>query len=56
MDQSCGDFTLKQQIQNNMTVEEIECRNNKHVLTERPNGKLTCVFPETAQKLNWSII
>jgi len=53
MDQSCGDFTLKQQIENNMSAQEIECSNNKHVLFERPNGKLSCVYPSTAEKLNW---
>ena len=55
MDQSCGDFTLKQQIQNNMTVNEIECRNNKHVLVERPNEQLACLYPENATKLGWKI-
>ncbi len=56
MDQSFGDFSLKQQIENNMTVEEIDCRNNKHVLVLRSNDELACVYPESAEKLNWQII
>jgi len=55
MDQSCGDFTLKQQIQNKMTANEIECSNNKHVLVERSNKQLACVYPESATKLGWKI-
>lgn len=27
-----------------------------HILTERPNGKLACVFENTAEKLNWNKI
>ena len=56
MDQSCGDYTLKQQIQNNLTLNEIECSNNKHVLVFRSNDQLACVYPESAEKLNWKII
>ena len=56
MNQSCGDFTLKQQIQNNMVANEIECNNNKHVLAERNNGKLSCVYQGTAEKFNWVIL
>lgn len=54
MDQSFGDFSLKQQLENNMTIEEIKCRNNKHVLVERPNEKLACVYPSSAEKLGGS--
>ena len=53
---SSGDFSLKQQLENNMSADEIECRNNKHVLVERPNEQLACVYPESAEKLNWKII
>jgi hypothetical protein len=38
-----------------MTPQEIECSNNKHVLSERPNGKLACVYPETAKYLKWNV-
>ena len=55
MNQACGDFTLKQQIENNMSVDEIECRNDKHVLAERENGELSCVSPSNAQILGWYV-
>lgn len=35
---------------------DINCSNSEHVLTERPNGKLACVYETTAEKLNWSVI
>lgn len=50
------DISLKQQVENNIPVDNIECRNEKHVLTERPNGKLACVYYETSVKLNWIIL
>ncbi len=56
LDQSCGDFSLKQQIENKMTAQEIECSDNKHVLVERTNGKLACVSPTNAEKLDWKLL
>ena len=56
LDQSCGDFSLKQQLENNMTLDEIECRNEKHILVERIRDQLACVYPTTAEKLGWKII
>ncbi len=53
---TCGDFSLKQQIENNMSVDEIECRNNNHVLVLRSNDELACVYPQSAEKLNWEIV
>lgn len=47
--------SLKQQIENNFSFNEILCPNNNHVLAERTNGKLSCVYYETAEKLNWTI-
>ena len=55
LDQSCGDFSLKQQIENKMTIAEIECKNNKHVLVERENEKLACVSISTAEHFEWTI-
>lgn len=49
-------LTLKQQIESQLPVSEILCNDNSHVLVERVNGKLACVYSETAEKLNWSII
>lgn len=46
-------ITLKQQIENNLPLSEINCKNEKHILTERPNGKLACVSYETSVILNW---
>lgn len=56
MNQECGDFSLKQQIENKMTVDEIECRNEKHVLVQRENEQLACISPVNAEKLDWKII
>ena len=56
LDPLCGDFSLKQQLKNNFKVEDIQCINPSHILVERPNEKLACVYPETAKKLNWEIL
>lgn len=48
-------MSLKQQIKNNMSADEIECRNDKHVLAERENGELACVSPSNAQILGWYV-
>lgn len=50
------DISLKQQIDNDIAINEILCRNNSHVLVERINGKLACVYPTTAEKLNWELV
>lgn len=47
--------SLKQQIDDGLSFNEILCPNNNHVLVERTNGKLACVYPETAEKFNWII-
>ena len=49
------EFSLKQQIEDGKTFNQILCSNVNHVLVERINGKLACVYPETAEKLNWII-
>lgn len=56
LNQSCGEFSLKQQIENKMSVDEIECKNEKHILVERVNEQLACVYPFTAEQLGWKII
>ena len=56
LDQSCGDFTLKQQIESNVPVDKIECRNKMHVLVERDNGNFACVYPTTAERLGWQYV
>ena len=43
--------TLKEQIAHAVNPQEIQCSNHEHVLVERNNGKLACVFYETAEKL-----
>lgn len=48
--------SLKQQIEQKIPMTEIKCPNPEHVLTQRPNSNLACVFPETREKLNWQII
>lgn len=49
------ELSLKQQINENLSFNEILCQNHNHVLAERNNGKLSCVYYETAEKLNWTI-
>ena len=60
MDMEVGDMfeiistpiSLKKQLSNAINPQEIQCSNPEHVLVERSNGKLACVFSETAEKLN----
>ena len=47
-------MSLKQQIAMGLLHEEIICKNLNHVLVERLNGKLACVWENTAEKLNWN--
>ncbi len=48
--------SLKQQISNNIDMHEIKCPNPDHVLTQRPNSNLACVYESTAEKLDWQLI
>lgn len=50
------ELSLKQQLENNIPLIEIDCKNERHLLVERPNGKLACVYYETSEKLNWKVI
>ena len=43
--------SLKEQLSHAINTQEIKCSNSGHVLIERNNGKLACVFSETAEKL-----
>ncbi len=47
---------LKQQLADSVPLEKILCSNSLHVLTERTNGNLACVYPSTAEKLGWKLI
>lgn len=48
--------SLKEQIDDNLSFNEILClTNTNHVLVERTNGKLACVYNDTAEKFNWII-
>lgn len=49
------DQSLKQQIADGLTFNEILCSNNNHVVSQRPNGNIACVYYETAEKLEWTI-
>lgn len=44
------------QIKSGIPIDEIQCKNYKHVLTERHNGKPACVYYSTAEKLGWKIL
>jgi len=47
---------LKVQLEQELEINQIQCNNPNHVLVERTNGKLACVYESTAEKLNWKII
>ena len=49
-------LTLKQQITENVPIEEIQCSNPTHLLSERPNGKLACTSEYTVKKLGWELV
>lgn len=44
------------QFKDGVDPHKIQCVNDLHLLTERPNGKIACVYPLTAEKLGWKII
>ncbi len=44
------------QFKDGVDPHKIQCRNDLHVLTKRPNEKIACVYPLTAEKLGWKII
>lgn len=48
--------SLKQQINEKLPKNEILCKNNSHILVERTNEKLACVYLSTAEKLNWKLV
>lgn len=48
--------SLKQQINENLPKNEILCKDNSHVLVERTNGKLSCVYESTAKKFDWKLV
>ena len=50
------EMSLKQQIDDELPIDKILCRNNSHFLVERENGKLACVYESTAKKLNWKLL
>ena len=47
--------SLKQQVEEGLSFNEILCPNDNHVLAERPNGKLACVYENTVKKLKWEV-
>jgi len=52
-DPSCGEYTLKQQIENDVKSSEIGCQNESHILAKRDSGELACVHPYSMVKLDW---
>lgn len=50
------DSSPYEQFKSGVTLEKIQCKNDLHVLIKRPNGKIACVYPLTAEKLDWKII
>lgn len=50
-------LTLKNQlVDKTMNPKDIICLNDSHVLVQRTNDKLACVYEVTAEKLDWKII
>ena len=45
--------SLKHQIKNIIPIDDITCKNESHLLVERTNEKLACVYLNTAEKLDW---
>jgi len=50
-----SELSLKQQIADKIDWDDIQCPNEQHVLTERSNGKIACVYQSTAEKFGWYI-
>ena len=48
--------SLKHQIENTIPINEIACKNQNHLLVERTNKELACVYLNTAEKLDWKPI
>ena len=48
--------SLKHQIENTIPINEITCKNENHLLVERTNKKLACVYLNAAEKLGWKSI
>ena len=46
-------LSLKHQIENAIPINDMTCKNQNHILVERTNEKLACVYLNTAEKLDW---
>lgn len=53
---SMKELSLLKQSKLGISFNEMECKNDEHVLTERPNEKVACVYRSTAEKLGWDIV
>lgn len=49
-------FSLKDQVNDNKPKQNINCPDNNHILIERPNRELACVYPYTMVKQQWSLV
>ena len=47
---------LRVQLEQGIETSDIQCDNSDHVLVQRTNGKLACVFERNAEKMSWEII
>lgn len=47
---------LKQQLQNQVPIDNVLCKKSDHFLSERTNKKLACVSLDAAKKLGWKLV
>ena len=48
--------SLKSQLDEGLSGDELQCKNHSHVLVLRTNGNFACVTEKTAERMNWNIV
>ena len=47
---------LRDQLDQGIETDQIQCDNSNHILVQRTNGKMACVTESTAKKKGWEAI